>query len=159
MLALFWMLGVIGYGQRSMIVGGGTTFTDYCGTVFVGRMFYGNEGKVGEFVYGNGVYVMAGKGRYPEWNAGKAKDHYKVGGGFMWGSYWMEELWWPTLNIGLSRHWLDCYPGFEKIKGAPVFGEWTVDFGSSAQIGWYYNGVLVSIGRQLEMTVIFGVAF
>lgn len=145
-------VGVGCYGQRSTAVGFGTTLTDYCGTVWVSRMFYGNEGKLEKFVYGNGIYGTAGKGRYPEWNAGKAMDHWKVSMGFMWGAYWIEEEWWPTLNVGLAKNWTNCYPGYGRIEGEPIYRDFNLEFGSSAQIGWYYPWVIVSVGRQLEMT-------
>jgi hypothetical protein len=146
-------------GQHSHSIGFGLTATDVCATLRYGYMFSGYEGWLGEKLNQNGIYFSAGKGRYPEWNLAGAKDHYLVAAGFMLGSPWPEPGWFPTINIGIARHWTNTYPGYEVILNQPVFRKWSVEFGSAGQIGHFYPWTNVSLARQLEMTFGIGITF
>jgi hypothetical protein len=145
-----------GYGY-SHSFGVGTTFTDYCITFRYGYQFQKCDGLLGRIVSGNGFYAAYGAGTYPEWNLAGAEHHDKWSAGIMIGSMWREKGWWPTVNLGISRHWYTTYPGYKETND-PVFDKWAFEFGSSGQIGHFYPWVIVS-SRQMEMTFGIGVIF
>jgi hypothetical protein len=118
------------------------------------------DGWLGERLNGNGFYVTGGKGRYDKRGLAGIMDHWTVSGGVMVGSPCIDEYdWWPTLNLGIGRHWTTTWPGEKRIEGAPGYYKWDLEFGSSGQIGWYYPWVKVSVFRQIEMVFGVGVIF
>jgi len=152
------MLGGTGKPGKSFSVGVGTTVTDICITGRGSYMFFGHTGWFGRLMNGNGFYGTYGSGSYAEWNCAGARTHDKWSVGFMLGSLWITDDWWPTVNFGYGRHWLTTYPGYEQTND-PVFAKNVFEFGSSGQIGWFCPWVIVSVNRQLEMTFGASVAF